>query len=529
MESEKPYGNIEYKLKLSDLSSERKEQLASQFLFRMNEGAGEAIYELGVSDDGRLLGLSETEMKESLNNLTQIAAKVNAEITVIRKSMGTNGYILEVLARRKPLESLPVSLTISLCGNVDAGKSTMLGSLISGQIDDGNGKVRELVMKHPHEINSGRTSSVSSKILGFNTHGKITNYISPELPLRKPEELLKYSSKMIRFVDLAGHEKYLKTTIFGISSAKPDYSGILISANAGILIMTKEHIGLNLVMKIPFFIVITKIDIAPPHIYENNMENIKKLLKSVGVSMIPYVIKSEDDISVASQRIGQRVVPIFPVSFVTGEGIEYLLKFLNLLPVRNKWSFDNQDILFFIDDIFNVPNIGIVVAGQVHSGTITADKELLIGPFFDGVFPVKIRSIQARRLPVKYATPGQYVTLALAIKEKRLERNIWKGQIITDKTNIKFTKKFIADIVILHHATTIKPGYCSQMHCQSNSQQVVLTEIIKGSSGKKFLRTSDTATVVLEFLYHSVYIEKDYQFILREGKSKGYGVIRELL
>lgn len=45
---------------------------------------------------------------------------------------------------------------------------------------------------------------------------------------------------MITFIDLAGHEKYLKTTIFGMTGHCPDYALLMIGANAGIVGMTKE-------------------------------------------------------------------------------------------------------------------------------------------------------------------------------------------------------------------------------------------------------------------------------------------------
>lgn len=47
-------GNIEYKLKLVDPTPVRFEHLVTQMKWRLQEGFGEAIYEIGVSDDGYL-------------------------------------------------------------------------------------------------------------------------------------------------------------------------------------------------------------------------------------------------------------------------------------------------------------------------------------------------------------------------------------------------------------------------------------------------------------------------------------------
>ena len=59
-----------------------------------------------------------------------------------------------------------------MVGNVDAGKSTFIGTLISGLKDDGNGKVREFVLNHFHEKDSrGKTSSLAYLIIGFDENG----------------------------------------------------------------------------------------------------------------------------------------------------------------------------------------------------------------------------------------------------------------------------------------------------------------------------------------------------------------------
>lgn len=49
--------------------------------------------------------------------------------------------------------------------SVDAGKSSTLGVLTKGGLDDGRGKARVNLFRHKHEIESGRTSSVSNRKL----------------------------------------------------------------------------------------------------------------------------------------------------------------------------------------------------------------------------------------------------------------------------------------------------------------------------------------------------------------------------
>jgi GTPase len=42
----------------------------------------------------------------------------------------------------------------------------------------------------------------------------------------------------------------------------PEYTLIVVGANSGLSKMTKEHLGIALALDIPFFIVITKIDMV---------------------------------------------------------------------------------------------------------------------------------------------------------------------------------------------------------------------------------------------------------------------------
>jgi elongation factor 1-alpha len=60
----------------------------------------------------------------------------------------------------------------------------------------------------------------------------------------------------------------------------PDYSMIVVGANMGVSRMTREHLGISLALGVPIFFVITKIDLAPPNIYEETVNTLMKILKS---------------------------------------------------------------------------------------------------------------------------------------------------------------------------------------------------------------------------------------------------------
>ena len=46
-------------------------------------------------------------------------------------------------------------------------------------------------------------------------------------------------AKVISFTDLAGHERYLRTTVFGMLSSEPNYCLLMVAANNGLVGMSK--------------------------------------------------------------------------------------------------------------------------------------------------------------------------------------------------------------------------------------------------------------------------------------------------
>ena len=141
------------------------------------------------------------------------------------------------------------------------------------------------------------------------------------------------ADRSIQFIDLCGHEKYLKTTIFGLTGLLPDYCMVLIGSNMGLARITKEHIGIAAALGLPIIIVVTKIDLAPPDIDKTTMDNVFRVLKLA--RKMPYVVRSMDNVdTVAKTILTDRITPIFRVSNVTGEGLPYLKRMLNILPPR---------------------------------------------------------------------------------------------------------------------------------------------------------------------------------------------------
>jgi len=521
LEKENEEGNIEYKLKLIDPTATRFEHLVTQMKFRLQEGQGEAIYEIGIEDNGYPKGISEEELESSIATLEKMANQLHANITILRKREGESGKVAEILVRRLAEEDY-LEVRVAVAGNVDSGKSTLVGVLTRGNLDNGRGLARVNVFRHKHEVETGRTSSISQQILGFDSKGEIVNYslISDQAWTK----IIEGSAKVLTFIDLGGHEKYLKTTLYGLTGHLPDYALLVVGSNMGVVGMTKEHLGIALALKVPVIVVITKIDICPEHILHQTIDNLTKILKLPGSNKIPIIIRNEDDIIVSAKNlVSGRIAPIFLVSNVSGENLDLLRKFLNILPANRKWEdLVDQHSEFHIDETYSVTGVGTVVAGTVVSGTITIDDILQLGPDEFGEFrDVKVKSIQNKRFPVKRVVAGQTATFSL----RRIQReSIRKGMVLLDQQiEPKVAKEFEAEILILYHSTTIQKNYQAVIHCGTIRQTAKIVEL-----DKDVVRTGDKATIRFKFMYYPEYLKEGSKIIFREGRTKGIGKITKI-
>jgi len=408
-------------------------------------------------------------------------------------------------------------VAIVVGGNVDSGKSSLIGVLINDVLDDGNGSARSSVMKHPHEKESGRTSDISEKHFIGNGH-------------------------IISLVDLCGHEKYFGTTSFGITGYFPDYGIIVISANDGILKMTKEHLGLLMCLKIPLIICITHIDITPKNIYIKTLKSIKRLENMIQFSKHVIFMNSLDKLSEGNVDItleekiniekiaddlqtNNDIIPVFSISNKTGYHIKHLKHLLINLKVKNIEK-DESNSIFYIDTVFNPIGIGIVVTGILKGRTIHQGDILYLGPINKEYIIVRVKSIHNNvRQIISHLNNHERGCLAIAPIRSELKRGmIHKGMVIVDdyeifKTNVAY--HFKAHIEIMKHSTTIKSNYSPVIHCHTIKQTArIITQ--------HELQTGNKEIVEFKFKYKPAFLEIGSIFFFREGCTRGIGKILEI-
>lgn len=467
---------------------------------------------------------------------------------------------------------------VAMIGNVDSGKSTLIGVLCNAALDDGRGLARSAVLKHRHEQDNGRTSAVTVEIMGYKGDTQvIPSARSHEARWR---EVMSKSDRSLSLIDLCGHEKYLKTTLFGLTGMMPDYALLVVGSNMGVQVMTREHISLATALRLPLMVVVTKVDLCPPQIMKATKMTLAKLLRAH--NKMPFPVKDTDCVRTAVESLASdRVTPVFTVSSVTGQGMELLRLCLSQLQrssQRYNESENDPDVTYecmpsllcTLDSVYEVKGVGVVLGGTVLRGKISEGDTLSLGPDRTGGFiSVTVKSMESRRVPMQEVLKGQSATFAVRAVNRKitLKRSMLrKGMVLVhvdpaaQKTAIptapslslsvsgpRSVREFEAQVVILHHSTTISAGYQPVIHCGVVRQAAQIVRIgtkavgEEGASSQEekervrgagvvetvglALRTGERERVRFRFLYAAEYVLPGWTFIFREGKAKGIGKI----
>ncbi|KAF1956546.1 hypothetical protein CC80DRAFT_60187 [Byssothecium circinans] len=464
--------------------SQKSGSVLLERLFPGLEDSNGALYELGVADDGELIGLAKDEMEESLHNLRVMAASLGCRVEVQRVvAIGSCEWVEDAGAsqqitrkskllvaeafirpdqhfdRRRPSphpEELinsngEVSLTnaiddgnqkveqlrVSLMGATTFGKSSLLGTLSTGTLDNGKGLSRLSLLKHKHEHESGETSSITQQLIGYHDDAAFNGTRTSTHALGSTDhsswtDILTFAGsseagRIVLLTDSAGHPRFHRTTVRGLVGWDPHYTLLCVPANLtedasrkiGAPSLTKdasmsavrdweltiEHIHLCLALELPLLVVITKFDLATKTGIKSVITKVGSMIHGAGrkysivadtpgydeeLGVVPSADLTQITKDVNSLEISPTsVVPIILTSAVRGNGLNKLHAFLRELPVPTSSSppAGTPGTLFYIENLYKKASVRsrsdepTIVGGLLRHGTLSIGDELLLGPY----------------------------------------------------------------------------------------------------------------------------------------------------
>lgn len=289
-------------------------------------------------------------------------------------------------------------LIIGTAGHVDHGKTALIKALTGMDCDT-----------HKQEKERGITIN-----LGF-AHLELSESLS------------------LGIVDVPGHKDFIKTMVAGVHGI--DMAMLVIAADSGIMPQTREHLNILAMLGIKhMLIVINKSDLVDADMLE--------MAKLEAMDFVEGTIYEN--------------APIVAVSALHGQGMDELKQSLKEIAATITVRSNRQAFRMYIDRIFNIRGIGIVLTGSVLDGKTAVGKELFLLP---GKHPnIKVKGIERHGKAVQEVSAGDRAAINLSgIKLEALE----KGMLLTDQW-MKETSMIDARLTLFDGKTRI--GLWSHHH-----------------------------------------------------------------
>ncbi len=244
-------------------------------------------------------------------------------------------------------------MIVATAGHIDHGKTTLVKALTGIDTD-----------RLPEEKRRGLTID-----LGF-AYDNLTD------------------GSRIGFVDVPGHERFVKTMIAGATGI--DFALLVIAADDGPMPQTTEHLAiLDLLGVRRGLVALTKCDRVEPARLQEVTAEIKALLRETALAE----------------------TEIIPCSAITGAGIDSLKRHLQTAAAATRPHPAGGNFRLAIDRAFSVAGAGLVVTGAAHAGTVRAGDILILSP--QGV-AVRVRGLHALNEKSSGGTAGQRIALNIA-------------------------------------------------------------------------------------------------------------------
>ena len=226
--------------------------------------------------------------------------------------------------------------------------------------------------------------------------------------------------RVIGFIDVPGHHRFINTMIAGVSGI--DRALVIIAADDGPMPQTREHVNVLHVLGVTDIdIVVTKIDAVTPERVAEVSHKARELVDAHGES----------------------AGKVFHVSTVTGDGVAELKSHLDSLRPESRDQALEQGFRLPIDRRFHVSGAGLVVTGTASTGMVNVGDHLKLQPKGQ---EVRVRELRANDSVTTSASAGQRVALCLAGKVEL--SNIDRGDCLVDPTLDQLSRRLDAQVTL---------------------------------------------------------------------------------
>jgi selenocysteine-specific elongation factor len=193
--------------------------------------------------------------------------------------------------------------------------------------------------------------------------------------------LLTSDGRTIAFVDVPGHERFVRNMVAGVSGV--DMALLVIAADDGPMPQTREHLQILDLLQVPrCAVAITKIGCTSPERVAEVEESIVNLLASTTMANSPT----------------------FRVDAVTSTGIAALREYLVASSLSPRRARPGSYFRMPIDRRFLVVGAGLVVTGTVAAGYVSSGDDLEVVP---SQRQVRVRGLQTHLRSVEQCGPGE--------------------------------------------------------------------------------------------------------------------------
>jgi selenocysteine-specific elongation factor len=262
----------------------------------------------------------------------------------------------------------------------------------------------------------------------------------------------------LSFVDLPGHERFIKNMLAGVSGI--DLVLFVIAADESIKPQTREHFDICRLLGIrEGIVVLTKADLVDRDLVD--------------------LVRLETEEFVAGSFLAG--APVIAVSAATGAGISELQSAILALVSRIEAKDDSGYFRLPIDRSFSVKGFGAVVTGTLVSGAIARESEVEL---FPSARRLRVRGLHVHGKAVDRVVAGQRTAINLAGIE---HSEIARGMVLSEPGRFRAVSTLDCSLELIEGAK-IKARARVHFHAGAAEIQAEIRKLYGGGFARIILR-----------------------------------------